>query len=413
MSPLLRKTAAHWGEQAGVAAIGMGRNWFEVPAVQRRINQLVSGDPAIGMYEWFAKRILATGQSLPLERSLTLGCGSGELERGLHRIGFARQFEGVDIASQAVNMAIAALEGLDSADIRYTVSDINRICLPEHAYDVIFCPMSAHHFSELERIFKQVHQALKPGGLFVLNEYIGPNRFQWPPHQTAIIHALLSSLPERWIKTSDGGLRRSYRPPTAEEVVAVDPSEAVRSADILHLLSAEFAITTIKGYGGNLLDGFFDHIGMNFVEECEETESMLATLFAIEDWGLRHQVFAHDFALIIAQRPADVQASPGFYVPGWPDNLHSIYTQFDASQQAVRWLESVVQDQGKSLMARESDIDTWRKQHDASQEAIDWLKSQILQRESEQAALKSEMQALRQTLSWRITAPLRALRRLI
>ncbi|NBP36255.1 MAG: hypothetical protein EBV01_12735 [Betaproteobacteria bacterium] len=117
--------------------------------------------------------------------------------------------------------------------------------------------------------------------------------------------------------------------------------------------------------------------------------------------------------MIIAQRPADVQASPGFYVPGWPDNLHSIYTQFDASQQAVRWLESVVQDQGKSLMARESDIDTWRKQHDASQEAIDWLKSQILQRESEQAALKSEMQALRQTLSWRITAPLRALRRLI
>jgi SAM-dependent methyltransferase len=280
----LERTAAQWGEEAGTWSIGRGRHWFEVPAVRVRINTLVTGRPDMDSYHWLKAFMEKRGKTAPFDRVLTLGCGAGDLERGLFGAGFARRFEGIDVAGQAIERARAAAAELPGADIQYTVADINTIKLAANSYDLIFCQMSAHHFSDLEAIFSQVRQALKPGTVFFLDEYIGPKHFQWPAHQAGLIDLLLRHLPERWVRMGDGELRRSFVPPTIEEVVAVDPTEAIRSDEILPILARQFVVTECARYGGTLLHPFLDQIGINFVHDDPEEKAMLDTFFALEDW---------------------------------------------------------------------------------------------------------------------------------
>jgi SAM-dependent methyltransferase len=352
----LERTAAHWGEEAGTWAVGLGRNWFEVAAVQARINRLVSGRADVDLYGWLVEYLAGRGLSLPFGRVLTLGCGAGDLERGLHGLGFARRYEGIDVAAAAIERARAAAAELPDADIHYTVADINTLALPEAAYDVIFCPMSAHHFAALEAVFGAVRRALKPGGVFVLNEYIGPRQFQWPAHQVGLVDLLLRHLPERWVRMGDGGLRRGFTAPTVAEVEAVDPTEAIRSDEILPVLAREFAVTVCAGYGGSLLHGLLDHVGVNFVDGGAESAAMLDTFCALEDWALAHGFLGHDFAVIVAERPEDAG----------PPGLRPVHP--------------------KPLLERQ-------------QEEI--------------AALRAQVAALEASTSWRLTAPLRRLRRIL
>lgn len=267
------------------------------------------------------------------------------------------------MAAHAIGRARTAAAALSGADITYEVADINVAALKANTYDAIFCPMSAHHFSDLEKVFGEVHRALKPGGFFFLNEYIGPKHFQWPTHQVALIDLLLRNLPERWVRTAQSGLRRGFVAPTIEEVVKVDPTEAIRSDEILPILARQFVVTRYAPYGGSLLHGLLDHIGVNFVDDDPEARAMLNTFFALEDWALTNGFFGHDFAAIVAQRRSDV------------DDLSAI--------QDANW--------------------------DRPRTVLELLEQQ----KDELTFLNAQLTAMESSKSWRLTAPLRWLRRAI
>lgn len=353
----LELTANHWSAEAGKGVIGRGRTWLEVPAVRDRISRMVSGRYEADAWHWLMELLARRGLSTPLERVLSLGCGAGDLERRLFSMDVARHYEGIDVAPQAIERARTAAAALPGADIHYSVADINKISLPVNHYDAIFCHMSAHHFSDLERIFAQVHQALKPGGIFFLDEYVGPKQFQWTSSQVGLIDLLRRNLPERWVRTAEGEHLRSFRAPTVEELVAVDPTEAIRSDEILEVLARQFVVTEYAGYGGTLLHGLLDHTGVNFVDGDAEANAMLDTFFALEDWALAHGVFEHDFAVIVAQRPQDLGRPPGLGFAGASD----------------------------SPLAAKQEI----------------------------AALRAQITALKGSTSWRLTAPLRWLKQFI
>src|SRR3990172_12550119 len=82
------KTKQKWGKEAGTWEIGRGIHWTEHKAVQERINKKVSGDPKKDPYHYFIDFLNKNGIHLPLERCLTLGCGAGDLERGLSKYNF-------------------------------------------------------------------------------------------------------------------------------------------------------------------------------------------------------------------------------------------------------------------------------------------------------------------------------------
>jgi len=292
-----------WGNQTAAWEIGRGLQWLEHPMVQQRINRKVSGDPLIDPYQHLCHILVARGTYLPVTRCFTLGCGEGELERGLTKYSFCLSHDAVDIADGAVAKARTTAQSQGLSHIKYSVADVNRIELPPNTYDVVFGVSSIHHVEKLERVFSQAQNSLKAGGYFFLKEYVGPNRFQWSDRQRVVVESLLQILPERYVRRrTDGSLKRHYPKLTAEEVAAHDPSEAVRSSEILKLLPNYFEIVARWDVGGTILHLLMQDIAGNFETAVPADMRWLKFLFDAEDAAIESGDLPSDFAIVLARK---------------------------------------------------------------------------------------------------------------
>ena len=276
------------------------RHWTELRDVQDVVNRRVSGDPAVDPFMHFLRTWLAG--RLPVARALTLGCGGGELERGLRQHGFAREHEGVDVAPLAIERAVAAAKEEGLGHLRYRVEDVNVLHLEPASYDVVFGVHSIHHVEALEHVFRQVAAALKPGGFFFMSEFVGPNRFQWTPLQLEVVNGLLRALPEEYrIRTGDGAVKMKVRRPTVSEMIATDPSEAVRSAEILDVAASFFEILEVRPYGGTVLQLLLEDIAGRFAQPGTGGRELLAAICDFE-WALIGAGrLSSDFAVVVAR----------------------------------------------------------------------------------------------------------------
>jgi SAM-dependent methyltransferase len=276
-------------------------HWTELAPIQQRINRRISGDPLVDPYQYVLAKYFAG--RLPVERALTLGCGTGELERGLVQYGFCARHDAFDIAEESVGKAREAARQAGLDHIHYEVGDVNRIELPAHAYDCVWGVHSIHHLAALEHVFGQVRRALKPGGYVVLNEFVGPTRFQWTERQLEVINGLLRTLPARLRVRCDGSgtVKSEVERPTIAEMKRIDPSEAVRSAEILSVLPSYFDVAEVKGYGGTVLQMLLHEIAGNFQNADKDTIVLLEAFCDLEDALIALGDLPHDFAVIVAR----------------------------------------------------------------------------------------------------------------
>jgi SAM-dependent methyltransferase len=138
------------------------------------------------------------------------------------------------VAPGAIEKARAAAERAGLLHVRYSVADGNELTLEPGLYDVAFGVHSIHHIERLERVFEQVARSLRTGGLFFMNEFVGPTRFQWSDRQLEVVNGLLRAIPAPFRRSTVSGERKEQVPrPSVAEMIAADPSEAVRSAEIL------------------------------------------------------------------------------------------------------------------------------------------------------------------------------------
>ncbi len=300
------RVSEFWGREESTWTRGGALHWTELPQIERRINRRVSGDPAIDPYMYFIWKYLLDGR--PVERTLTLGCGVGELERHpalLHAPGFSLRHDAFDIAEESIRRARESARASGLAHIHYEVQDINRIELPAEAYDCVWGAHSVHHLEALEHVFGEVRKALKPGGYFVMNEFVGPTRFQWSDRQLAVVNGLLSALPPRFRRScsSPGKLKAPVARPSVAAMIRIDPSEAIRSSEILPLLPHYFDVLEVRGYGGTVLHLLLDDIAGNFRDPDEPTTALLDALCVVEEALTSAGDLSHDFALIIARKP--------------------------------------------------------------------------------------------------------------
>ena len=298
----LAKVKEVWGSDSGTWRVRGGLHWLEHERVQERINYKVAGEPGLDRYQYFLKHYFA-GRP-PVDRVLTLGCGTGEFERGLATYGFCKEHEAVDIADAAIATAVDLARAAGHRHITYRVADLNRLTLEKERYDVIFGVSSVHHVSALERLFEQVSLGLKPGGYFVMDEFIGPSQFQWTDAQLRAINEQIQLLPDRLKRSisKPGQVKQPVARPTIADMTAADPSEAIRSAEILPLLPKYFDLLEVKGQGGALLHLLLEDITGNFNEDNQGSLPYLKQLFDLEDRLTADNVLQNDFATIIARK---------------------------------------------------------------------------------------------------------------
>jgi len=221
-------------------------NWLGDLQVREYANRLIGGGEPLWPMDWFQRRYPRT---FPI--GLSIGCGTGALERDVLRRGICDRVEAFDASERSLAAARKAASDEGMSDrIQYRREDFDRVLLPRRAYDIVFFHQSLHHVSRMERLLWQVSRSLKPDGVLFLDEYVGPSRTYWDDRTVAWYRALYCLVPEE----------TRYRRDLLLPVQWDDPSEALRSGEILSRLRIGFEIRDIRGYGGNVLAVLFPAI---------------------------------------------------------------------------------------------------------------------------------------------------------
>ena len=152
----------------------------------------------------------------------------------------------------------------------------------------------------LDGLYRSVHAALRPGGVFHLHEFVGPSRFQWTDAQLAAVNGYLDSLPAHLRRLPAGRAKPAMQRPTIEAMIDADPSEAIRSADILEALDPYFEIIERRDIGGTLLHLALGDIAQNFDPSNAEDQQHLQRLFDLEDQMLADGTIRSDFVVVTA-----------------------------------------------------------------------------------------------------------------
>jgi SAM-dependent methyltransferase len=271
--------------------------WWAIPAVVRRWNLLMTGDPDTSFPDYVAAEHLAPRTGL---HGLSLGCGTGGNELLWARTGAFGLLEGVDVAQQRIDFATRAATEQGLADVlRFRVSDVNRMTGDGERYDVLLGLQSLHHFDDLAETLPRLSQLIEPGGTFVVDEFVGPTRFQWTDGQLEAANDLLAQLPEERRRLADGRIKHRVVRPSRLSMVLDDPSEAVDAAALLPGLRREFDVVEERPYGGTVLHIAFSGIAHNFLDQEPETLRLLELCFAAEDAVLAD--VGHDFVAMVCR----------------------------------------------------------------------------------------------------------------
>lgn len=278
-------------------------SWTDLPQVNRLyIHPLLSRTPDVGWLELISRRYF----SVPVTKALSLGCGGGGLERHGLILNMAEHFDAFDISDGALRLARElATEHKLSKRVNYQVADLNALVLPENYYDAVFASQSVHHIEALEHYLDQVVKTLKPGQLFIVNEFVGPSQFQWTDVQVERSQYLLDKLPEKYrLRIRSKGIKTVIDRPSLETMTAADPTEAIRSQDILPEMEKRFDIVEKIDFGGTLLHLVLDDIAGNFSDSPEDI-AYLQMLFDEEQRLLKNGEISSDFTLIVARNRGD------------------------------------------------------------------------------------------------------------
>jgi SAM-dependent methyltransferase len=294
-------------ESAGVGPVrgGPGAGLLDgLPQIHSNHNFLITGSRETYWVDWLRERYFPGGSA---GHALSLGCGAGHLDRILRNRGFTfRSFTGVDISELAIARAReqAAEIGLAPA-VDYFVADLNQYEFPRRQFDFIYFFMSLHHIEALEQVLRHCQGALAPGGLLLVNEFVGPSRFQWTDRQVEMANAVLALIPEELRSDlGNGGMKTAVERPSVEHMIRTDPSEAVRSGEIERLVNHHFDVVAEWNWGGTINHLLFQNIAGNFDAGNAHHRTIVELLIHHENALIATAALPSDFKVFVARQKA-------------------------------------------------------------------------------------------------------------
>lgn len=274
-------------------------NWWNLPYFEERWNRLASGDPAVDHFSYFAARHLGEGLS-----GLSLGCGSGAQELRWASTGRFSRLVGVDLSEPRIAAArSAAAASGHGAILGFYVGNAETIDVEPSSLDVVIGEGSFHHLTPLRSVLERARGWLKPGGLVLVNEFVGPTRFQWTERQLEAANALVALLPHRLRRQLDGRVKKHVVRPSHLLMRLGDPSEAIESSEILPALDDLFERIEVRSMGGTLSHLVFSGIAQNFAAGDPEARRWADLVFETEDLLMSAGEIGSDYVVGVWRRP--------------------------------------------------------------------------------------------------------------
>ncbi len=348
-------------------------------------------------------------QIYPRCTAIDLGCGRGEWLELLQKNGFEAQGVDLDDGMLAACTEFGLTVTRQEAIGHLKSLDDNSQCIVSGFHFVEHIP-----FADLRVLVAEALRVLKSGGLLIFetpnpeNVVVGTTDFYLDPtHQRPIPPLLLSFLPEYQGFKRVKILRLQESPDLASR-------ERIVLKDVFFGASPDYAIVAQKDAAPEILLRFsaaFDkHYGIGLDDLTDHYDAIIAGRFAALDQRVGNAESAAGGMVEALSRISALQ-----------DRLIEATTQFERSQSHATQLaeklylsEQLTRKQEQRAEAAEGRAAEQERRAEAAegraaeqQKSIDELGGSGHRWWLQACALETERNALRQSLSWKITAPLR------
>lgn len=269
--------------------------WQSHPMSLERLHRLQGGN---FREDWFFKNYL---KSQPIKHAASIGAGRAETEIQMILKGHVNHFDLYDISPHGINSAKETLERHGLGDrVTCHVVEPGVPVLPRESYDLVMFVASLHHMPELPKTLVSAVDALRDGGhLWCVNEYVGPDRFNYPKSHVDVAARVHSRLPAEFRKHQLDFIEL----PTPEQVAAADPSEAPTSSQILPTMRALFPDMEVKELYGAFAFIIFWGLQHDVLYETEEGRILVRHLLEIDEILAETKVLPSYFVHIVVKRP--------------------------------------------------------------------------------------------------------------
>jgi SAM-dependent methyltransferase len=238
-----------------------GQYWNDLSETRAHLNRLATGD---SHRDWIDKIL----EMKPPGHGLILNCGNGWVERELFDRGVLSSALAIDVSPTLIEEAETAKAG---REIKYVCHDINTFHFGQNEFDFVINFAAMHHTQMIDRTMRGVWSSIKPDGLFVSWDYIGPHRNQYSYEVWEIIHQINKSLP--------GNLRSDMSYPHLPTMLLMDPTEAIHSELFLETHDRYFSAVHQSALGGAIAYPLLTHNrGIHAATDSERTAYIIDIL---------------------------------------------------------------------------------------------------------------------------------------
>lgn len=258
--------------------------WWFFPTVHRHVNKIVCGEPLDGASEGLNYKLKNLG--FKSEHGVSVGFGDGSKEFKLMNEGIVNKFTLFELSEERIKVATENAESYGLTDrIQIIKGDYN---LHEFDEDVDFVHWnnSLHHMLNVGEAVKWSFEILVNGGLFYMDDFVGPSRFQWTDAQLQLGTRIRHILPDTYLNDTrkpDKLLNRTVLRPDSRLIEKGDPSEAADSSAILDYINKYFPDADISLTGGCIYNPVLNDVFSNIDESDEKDKTILELLLIIDD----------------------------------------------------------------------------------------------------------------------------------
>ena len=245
----LQRTSDHWDEwqRSRPAEQNLYADWGDHPTVFRAVMRHTFGHEDENFFSFLKAHHPACAQA----HELSLCCGDGAFEQQLLAQGVFGRITGLELSAERIAHGRARqVPALD-----FLQQDVNSGAFGERCFDVVFAKAALHHIQDLETALAGILRCLKPDGLLVTIDFFGPSRFQWTDAQLQACNDFWRErVPPGLQREPDGSPTPPIGRPSVEDMIALDPSEAARSAELHALVHRHFEVLEDRALGGTVLN---------------------------------------------------------------------------------------------------------------------------------------------------------------
>jgi ubiquinone/menaquinone biosynthesis C-methylase UbiE len=283
-----QKVASHWSgvTKQSQQTQNLRLRWWQSPHIIRHINKKITGSPLDGFSQGITQKAKEiAGDRYPFSSGVSVGCGNGQKEINLVRQGLVSSFKLYEVSEVRIEQGkrLATKFGVEK-NVTFIQGDALKIITEPESFDFVHWNNSLHHMLDVDAAIKWSHQVLQKGGMFYMDDYVGPNRMQWSDKMLEVASQVRSNLPEKYLvnpKNPGQLLSKTLTRNSVERMIEIDPSEAADSESILDSLKKYFPNAQITLTGGVVYHLALSDILHNF--DDSQDKHLLDFLMLIDD----------------------------------------------------------------------------------------------------------------------------------